>query len=189
MRSGGESELNSRCNGWIMSCSETEDRGNCIRYDARKNVRTRYRTTCCSERRHKTANAISVSAPPALKMTSCISFCGLSQVSIISTIGPDKYEPSHRKISPFKTNCFITIAYIFITNIISSFFGHESLVHGSNRSHAKYQLKRVHIIRHDRLFETRSLTCRRLSLTDLRALPTPYLEHRTQQRPAGWRCP
>src|SRR5689334_2951386 len=108
MRSGGESELNSRCNGWIMSCSETEDRGNCIRYDGRKNVRTRYRTTCCSERRHKTANAISVSAPPALKMTSCISFCGLSQVSIISTIGPDKYEPSHRKISPFKTNCFIT---------------------------------------------------------------------------------
>src|SRR5215475_8202582 len=41
-------------------------------------------------------------------MTSCISFCGLSQVSIVSTIGPDKYQPSHRKITPFSMNLFIT---------------------------------------------------------------------------------
>src|SRR5262249_15576973 len=110
MRSGGESELRSKRSAIDEVClaRNTEDGTNAIRYDATKIVSTRYRITGCSERRHKTANAISVSAPAALKMTSCISFCGLSQVSIVSTIGPEKYQPSHRKISPFCMKLFIT---------------------------------------------------------------------------------
>src|SRR5215831_8562002 len=59
-------------------------------------------------------------------MTSCISFCGLSQVSIVSTIGPDKYQPSHRKISPFSTNFFITnILHLRYKYLNLRFFDHN----------------------------------------------------------------
>ncbi len=58
----------------------------------------------------QTATASRVSVPPALRAISAISSCGLSQESMVSNTGPDRYQPSHNRTRSLRTRRFMLLS-------------------------------------------------------------------------------